>query len=143
MREKLRVIDIVLIVVCIVMMFLSYQNIRKRKQINDVKALPFTNTLVENVQNGTYIGDVQTTFLCIKVEVTVLDQHITDIKVLEKSGSKKYDETELLQKMITENTSFVKDIKGNELNALVYICCVDNALSKGVIQNSQEKTDEA
>lgn len=133
-KSKLRSIDIVLIVVCVFMMFFSYLNIRKRKNINEVKNLPFRNVAVENVQNGTYLGDIQTSFLCLKIEVTVKDKKIEAINILEKSGSKKINEELLLQKMIDENKSLVQVEKGEELVSLVYICCVDNALAQGLAE---------
>ena len=66
-KAKLRLIDILLLVVCIVMMFFSYQNIRKRKRINEVKELPYRNVSLENVQDGVYTAKTQTSFLTIKL----------------------------------------------------------------------------
>lgn len=137
--SKLKTFDIVLIAFCLILLFVSYMNVRKRKQIIEVKNLPFTNVSVENVQDGTYIGDIATSFLCIKVQVTVEDKKITDIQLIEKSGTKLTDKSDILfENMIKENKAFVSVIEDEELISLVYICCVDNALSQGVLKESEQ-----
>jgi len=139
---KLKPFEIILIFVCIILLFISYLSVRKRKQIFEIQALPFTNTLIENVVDGTYEGSVQTTFLCVKVQVDVKDQKIADIQLLEKSGTKKTDKSdELFQTMIKENKAFVPVMEKEELVDLVYICAVDNALSKGNPQLLQENEE--
>ncbi|MCR4741854.1 MAG: hypothetical protein K5866_03155 [Treponema sp.] len=130
-KTKLRAIDIILLVVCIVLMFFSYQNIRKRKRINEVKDLPYKNVSLENVQDGIYTAKTETSFLNLKLQVKVENHKIEDIKVLERSEIRNFDEKVLLDKMIAENKAFVEVVKGQELASLVYITCLDSALAQG------------
>ena len=144
-KAKLRLIDILLLVVCIVMMFFSYQNIRKRKRINEVKELPYRNVSLENVQDGVYTAKTQTSFLTIKLQVNVENHKIQNIKVLEKASERNFEEKVLLDEMIAENKAFVEVIKGQELASLVYICCLDSALAQGdpslqIVEDDSELT---
>lgn len=137
---KLKTFDIILIGFCLILLFVSYLNVRKRKQIVEVKNLPYTNVSVEDVANGSYIGDIATSFLCIKVQVDVEEHKITNIQLLEKSGTRKEDKAaELFEKMKEENKAFVSVIENEELIDLVYICCVDNALSQGVSPKTEQE----
>lgn len=139
--EKFKTIDIILIGACLILLFVSYLNVRKRKQIMEVKNLPYTNVSVESVADGSYIGDIATSFLCIKVQVDVENHQIQNIQLLEKSGTKKQDKAEeLFEKMKEENKSFVTVIENEELIDLVYICCVDNALSQGVPKEAGQES---
>jgi len=139
---KLKPFEIVLAVICVILLFVSYLNVRKRKQILEIKNLPFTNVSVDQIDDGIYTGKAETSLMCVKIQVSVENHQITDIKILERSGTKKSDKAELLfEKMKKENKAFVSVEEGEELIDLIYICCVDNALSQSLnaeIENNVE-----
>ena len=109
-------------------MFCSYLIIRHKNQVLEAKNLPFYNTPLEAVDDGTYYGKTYTKFLHVQLEVTVQDHKLVNIKVLENKGSQGQKVEPIILEMIKQNNVVVPAIKGEELASLVFISCVDTAL---------------
>jgi uncharacterized protein with FMN-binding domain len=115
-------------------MFCSYLIVRHKNQVLEAKNLPFYNTSLEAVDDGTYYGKTYTKFLHVQLEVTVQNHQLQNIKVLENKGSQGQNAEPILQEMIKQNKVVVPAIKGEELASLVFISCVDTALHSGAGQ---------
>ena len=115
-------------------MFCSYLIVRHKNQVLEAKYLPFYNTSLEAVDDGTYYGKTYTKFLHVQLEVTVQNHQLQNIKVLENKGSQGQNAEPILQEMIKQNKIVVPAIKGEELASLVFISCVDTALHSGAGQ---------
>lgn len=122
---------ITLIAICIVLLAISYSQRKTRGQIAEAKQLPFFNTQLESVNDGTYTGKTVSSFLTVQLEVTVENHQIKDIQILEKKGSKGKKVDSIINTMIENNSSIVPAISGEELASLVFISCCDDALRKG------------
>ena len=109
-------------------MFCSYLIIRHKNQVLEAKNLPFYNTPIEAVADGTYSAKTYTKFLHLQLEVTVQNHQLYDIKVIENKGSQGQKAEPILQEMIKQNKVVVPAIKGEELASMVFISCVDSAL---------------
>ena len=109
-------------------MFCSYLIVRHKSQVMEAKNLPFYNTPLQAVDDGTYYGKTYTKFLHVQLEVTVQDHQLVNIKVLENKGSQGQKVEPIIQEMIKQNKVVVPAIKGEELASLVFISCVDTAL---------------
>lgn len=120
-----------MIALCIILMFVSYMQHKKRKQLKEAASLPFYGISVENVNDGTYLGETFTSFMHVQLQVTVQNHKITDIQVLENEGSRGQNVEPILERIIMENKSVVPAEKGEEIASLVFISCVDDALKKG------------
>ena len=118
-------------------MFCSYLIVRHKNQVLEAKNLPFYNTSLEAVDDGTYYGKTYTKFLHVQLEVTVQNHQLQNIKVLENKGSQGQKVEPIIQEMIKQNKVVVPAIKGEELASLVFISCVDTALHSGVRQIEQ------
>ncbi|MCR4952952.1 MAG: hypothetical protein K6A43_02660 [Treponema sp.] len=121
-----------MIVLCIILMFASYMQHKKRKHLQEAASLPFYGISVEDVYDGTYIGETFTSFMHVQLQVTVQNHKITDIQVLENEGSRGQKVEPILERIIAENKSVVPAEKGEEIASLVFISCVDDALKKGI-----------
>lgn len=121
----------VIIGFCIAMMISSYFITRNKRQIKEASTLPFTNTKVEQVADGTYEAKTYTSFLHLQVQVSVKDHKLTDIKIVENSGSKGQFLDEMVPRMIAENKVVVDLVKKDQLASVVLISCVDSAISQG------------
>ena len=110
-------------------MFCSYLIVRHKNQVLEAKNLPFYNTSLEAIDDGTYYGKTYTKFL--------QNHQLQNIKVLENKGSQGQNAEPILQEMIKQNKVVVPAIKGEELASLVFISCVDTALHSGTKQIEQ------
>lgn len=126
-----KISKIVMIAICVVLLAVSYSQRKTRGQIEEAKQLPFFNTKLENVADGTYTGKTVSSFLTVQLEVTVKNHQIQDIQILEKKGSKGKKVDPIIHSMIQNNNSVVPAIDGEELASLVFISCCDDALRKG------------
>ena len=121
-----------MIVLCIILMFASYMQHKKRKQLQEAAALPFYGVSVEDVYDGSYVGETFTSFMHVQLEVTVENHKITNIRVLENEGSRGQKVEPILDRIIAQNKSVVPAEKGEEIASLVFISCIDDALRKGL-----------
>lgn len=113
-------------------LFCGYLIMRRKNQISEAKNLTFYNITLEQVQDGTYYGKTYTSFMHLQLEVTVKDHKLENIKIVENKGSQGAKVEPIIQEMISQNTTIVPAIKGEELASLVFISCVDSALTQGV-----------
>ena len=139
MRSK--IIKTVLIVICVILTFIMYQQRRTRSYYKQAAKLPFYNVQPEQVEDGTYRGKMYTRFLHAQVDVTVADHKLTKIEIVENEGSFGKKIEPLFDKMIEQNTSVVEAVEGEELASIVFIACVDDALKKGT-PDYEEQSDE-
>ena len=103
MSMKRSTYNTIIIIICIFMMIFAYFNSRNKKQINEAKRLPFTNTSLENVSDGIYEGKTFTSFMHLVLNVTVKDHKLTKIDIIENKGSKGQKANKIIEKMIEEN----------------------------------------
>lgn len=137
MSMKRSTYNTIIIIICIFMSIFAYFNSRNKKQINEAKRLPFTNTSLENVSDGIYEGKTYTSFMHLVLNVTVKDHKLDTINIIENKGSKGQKANKIIEKMIEENKVVIPLIKGDELATLVFISCVDSAIKKGVAESGQ------
>lgn len=129
-------LQILLLFLCFILMFVMYMQKRERKQYKEVQSLPFYNTPVNTVADGTYPGKVYASFMHLQLKVTVKNHQITEIEIVENVGSKGKNVQPIIDRIIESNSAVVPAIEGEELASLVFISCVDDALRKGVPQNA-------
>ena len=101
---------------------------RKKARLKEASSLPFYKIEMSQIEDGTYEGQTQTTFLHLKLNVTVENHQLKKIDVLENDGIDGETARPILDKMIEQNEIVVPAIKGAELGSLVYISCVSTAL---------------
>ena len=121
-----------LIVFCGILLFISFLQNKQKQNLEEAKKLPFYNTKLEEVSDGTFSGKTTTSFMHLQLDVTVKNHSITDIKIIENKGSYGQKSAQIIQSMIKENKTVVPLIKGDETGSLVFISCVDDALQKGL-----------
>lgn len=130
MKQKLS--NIYVIIFCVLMIVISFFLGRSKRQMEEVKNLPFTNTQIEQINDGTYYGKTYTTFMRLQINVTVKDHKLTDIEFIENEGSKGSKAEEMAKRMIAENKVAVELIDKDELGSAVLISCVDSALESAL-----------
>ena len=136
MRNK--IIQTVLIIICIALTFVMYMQHRKRNYYKQAAQLPFYNVQPADVADGTYRGKVYTNFMHVQLDVTVADHKLTKIEIIENEGAYGKKVAPIIDRMIDQNTSVVQAVDGEELASIVFVACVDDALAKGLPQGVEE-----
>lgn len=136
MRNK--IIQTVLIIICIALTFVMYMQHRKRNYYKQAAQLPFYNVQPADVADGTYRGKVYTNFMHVQLDVTVADHKLTKIEIIENEGAYGKKVAPIIDRMIAQNTSVVQAVDGEELASIVFVACVDDALVKGLPQGVEE-----
>ena len=133
-----KIITGILIVVCVILTLAMYMQRRTRKYYKQAAQLPFYNIQPADVADGTYRGKVYTQFMHVQLDVSVKDGRLTGIQIIENEGAYGKKVAPIIDEMISQNSSVVAAIKGEELASIVFVACVDDALHKGVSDNGQE-----
>ncbi len=125
---------ILLIVVAIILIFLLilalkfYFELRNyRKQIENIQ---INDVDLMNIKDGVYQGSYKTALVSVKVEVTVKDHKIINIKILEHLNGQGKRAEVIVEKVINEQKLKVDVISGATASSKVILKAIENALSK-------------
>ncbi len=124
--------NLIIFLAVLILIAVSIPVSKRKAKINETKRLPFTNTKLENVNDGIYSSETQTTFMFLNLEVTVSDKKIQNIKINDLKGFPDDKAESIIKEMIEKNKTSIELKKGQELETIVFISCVDSALKKGL-----------
>lgn len=102
---------------------------RKKARFKEAASLPFYKVELSQIADGEYEGQTMTSFLHLRLLVTIENHQLKNIEVLENDGLDGETAKPIIQEMIKQNKVVVPAIKGAELGSLVYISCVSTALN--------------
>lgn len=102
---------------------------RKKARFKEAASLPFYKIELSQIADGEYEGQTMTSFLHLRLLVTIENHQLKNIEVLENDGLDGETAKPIIQEMIKQNKVVVPAIKGAELGSLVYISCVSTALN--------------
>ena len=108
----------------------GYVVARKKSRLREAASLPFYKIEMSDVADGIYEGKTYTSFLHLKLNVTVENHQIKNIEIVENDGIDGETARPIIGRMIENNALVVPAVKGAELGSLVYISCVSTALHK-------------
>lgn len=120
--KYLGIIAIVFVMIC------AFLISRHKSQINEAINLPYNELNIENIKDGTYFGKTYTSFLHLQLEIIIFKGKINKINIIENTGLKGKKASKIIEQMILQNKIKVPVIKGAELESLVFISCVNQAL---------------
>lgn len=101
----------------------------------EMKMLTYAEVNMEDVADGTYEGIAETSMVQTKVEVTVADNKIQDIKLISHNNDMGAKAENILTDMIANNTFKVDSVSGATMSSELIKSAVSNALAKGVAKN--------
>ena len=114
-------------VAIVVMVFVMFN-----KAKNDESSIEYCQVDMEDVADGTYEGEANTTFVKVKVAVSVADHKITDIKILKHENGKGAPAEAITASMIEKNTYQVDAVSGATTSSETIKSAVSVALSNGI-----------
>ena len=89
----------------------------------------FTSMDASKVSDGVYIGEFEAGLVSAKVEVTIYNGIITDIKLLEHQNGKGSPAEVILQDIVMKQTTDIESVSGATYSSKVIRKAVENALS--------------
>ena len=87
---------------------------------------------IADVSDGTYIGEYDVNFIYAKVEVTVEDEEIVSINILEHRHERGKAAEKIIEKIIEEQKIDVDAVSGATNSSTVIKKAVENALKGGL-----------
>ena len=103
--------------------FLSYKNTVDNIEITDMTA--------EEVSDGTYEGESDAGFVRARVKVTVKEEKIVDIVLVEHKNGRGKRAEKVVDEVLTEQTTDVETVSGATNSSLVILQAIERALEKG------------
>lgn len=134
-NRDLDISKILMFLALISLMAGGYVIARRKARFKEAASLPFYKIEMSQIADGEYEGQTYTSFLHLKLKVSVENHNLQNIDVLENDGIDGEKARPIIQKMIEENSVVVPAVKGAEIGSLVYISCVSTALKSA---NSSE-----
>lgn len=128
-NKKSDISSVLMLLALICLMAGGWYIARKKARLREASSLPFYKVELSQLADGEYEGQTYTSFLHLKLKVTVENHQLKNIEVLENDGLDGETAKPIIEEMIKQNKIVVPAIKGAELGSLVYISCVSTALS--------------
>jgi len=98
----------------------------------EVAAISFSNPEISDVADGVYIGECNVGYIYVKVEVTISDGIISNIKLLEHRNERGKSGEKVITKILSDQKTNVEAISGATNSSNVIKKAVENALEKGI-----------
>lgn len=103
------------------------------KQVDDYKRSVSETSIEEirlsDIPNGIYIGECDVNFIYAKVEVTIQNGEITDIRILEHKNERGQAAEAVVDRIVTEQRIDVDAVSGATNSSTVLKKAVENALN--------------
>ena len=121
--------SILMLIALVCLMAGGWYIARKKARFKEAASLPFYKIELSQIADGEYEGQTMTSFLHLRLLVTIENHQLKNIEVLENDGLDGETAKPIIQEMLKQNKVVVPAIKGAELGSLVYISCVSTALN--------------
>ncbi len=128
MQKKEGIFRTVMIVVCFALVFCTFFVGRGRRQIREAASLELRDVDMNGIQDGIYEGSARTSYMRVVLEVSVSNHRISSINIVKNEGSRGQNPQPLLDMMIQSNRTLFVPPEGTELEAVVFMNAVGNAL---------------
>lgn len=102
------------------------------KYQQNIKSIKISGMEAAGIEDGTYIGDCNAGYIYAKTEVTVKDQRIIKIRLLEHRNERGQRAESVLDRICEEQSTKVDTVTGATNSSKVILKAVENALQKGV-----------
>ena len=129
-KTKLIVLSIVLIVLAfIAILFINIVSELKNGE-KIISEITFTDIDLSSIEDGTYTGEFKAGLVFVKVETTIEDKKITDIKLIEHKNGKGSAAESIISDIIAKQTTEVDMISGATISSKVIRKAIENSLGE-------------
>lgn len=114
-------------VLCFVLAFVSYRQKNFRRQLNEVKELPYQGITVDSLADGIYAGNTATSFMNLELKIEVENKAYKKIEIVNCAEDKAPDIQKFIDELISTGTIKVPSKQRQMLEYLIFINCLDQA----------------
>ncbi len=114
-----------LIVLCIILAFSSFKQKQFRSRLNEVKDLPYSGKVLEQMEDGNYVGKVATSFIALELNVQIKDHQYKSIDIKKISGGSENYIQGYIEELVQNGKVKVPSKKAAMLEYLVFLKCLD------------------
>ncbi len=117
-----------MVAVCFALVFSTVFVERRRRQIKEAASLELRDVDMNGIQDGIYEGSARTSYMRVTLDVSVSSHRISSINIVKNEGSRGQNPQPLLDMMVQSNRTVFVPPEGAELEAVVFMNAVGNAL---------------
>lgn len=96
--------------------------------VADVNSISVSNPDIANIEDGMYVGEYSVTPVYVKVEVFVVDQKITNVKIIEHENGLGGKAEKIVDDIISKQSLEVDAVSGATVSSKCIIKAIENAL---------------
>lgn len=96
--------------------------------VADVNSISVSNPDIANIEDGMYVGEYSVTPVYVKVEVFVVDQKITNVKIIEHENGLGGKAEKIVDDIISKQSLKVDAVSGATVSSKCIIKAIENAL---------------
>lgn len=130
MKNKTRfiILSIVLILLIFIVIFAINITSEMKEGEQTLYEMSFSDINLSLIKDGTYTGEFKAGLVFVKVETTVEDKKITDVKLIEHKNGKGSSAESIISDIITKQTTDVEMVSGATISSKVIRKAIENSL---------------
>ncbi len=128
MNKKKTIYLIVFSAVVLITAFVVYMFIEANDDLEMLKTINITDVDLSNIDDGDYYGEYKATLVSVKLEVTVSNHQITNIRLIEHDNLKGKPAEAIIDDVINEQSLNVDSIAGATYSSRVILLAIEDAL---------------
>ena len=118
-----------IIVAVIVLLALAFY-FRYREMARKIDSIPVSDIDLTQIEDGVYAGEFSEFLILVKLEVTVKEHEIKEIKIIDQRAGPGYEATETIDRIIKAQSPHVDAVTGATGSSKCIMIAVQNALKK-------------
>lgn len=128
-RKRIAVIIVLVLFVGLIVLAVYLKRVADYKRA--VREISIEEISISDIPDGVYIGACDVDLIRARVEVTVQDKKITDIRILEHENGRGRAAEVVVEKIVSEQRIDVDAVSGATNSSTVLKKAVENALEEG------------
>ncbi len=122
---------IIIILFCIIVLAFIGIKLVSNGLINHANSISVSSPNMENIENGTYIGECSCTPVYVKVKVIVKNHKLTNITILEHDNGLGSSAEGIIEDIIKNQSLDVDTVSGATVSSKCILKAVENATERG------------
>ncbi len=126
MLKKLLLIFGIIAAVLVLIVLVFY--LRYREMAKKIDRIEISSIDLEQIEDGVFTGEFSEFLVAVKLEVTVKEHAITEIKIIDQRSGPGYEATETIDRIIKAQSPKVDAVSGATGSSKCIMIAVQNAL---------------
>jgi len=123
-----RIFIVLGIIIAVVVLLILVFYLRYREMARKIDSIPVSDIDLEQIEDGVYAGEFSEFLVAVKLEVTVKEHQITDIKIIDQRSGPGYEAAETIDRIIKTQSPHVDAVSGATGSSKSIMIAVQDAL---------------